>query len=418
MGVGDEDALHEILLLRPHPDLAASAPALALVKADGVPLDVAGVGDGDDHVLFDDQVLDVDVLGTEDDLGAPLVAVTRPDLGELLNDHVENLLRVVEDPLELMDQRGDLGVFRVDLVPFEAGQALEAHFEDRLRLEIAQAEPAAEGGGRLRGAPGGLDHGDHLVDPVEGNDQPLQDVGPLPRPREFEGRPADDHLLAELQEALENVPQVEDPGLPPVDREHDDPEGGLHLGVLVELVQDDGGGLVPLQVEDDADPLAVRLVPEVGDPADLLLLDKLGDLLDQVRLVHLVGELGDDDALPVVACIFLDQRARPHPDDPAASPVGGEDPLAAVDEAGRREVRPLDVVHEPVDGDFGVADHGDRPVDHLPEIVGRNVRRHADGDAGGAVQEQQRDPRRQDGRFLQGFVVVRREIDGVLLQVG
>ena len=223
--------------------------------------------------------------------------------------------------------------------------------------------------------------------------------------------------LRNVEEALEDLLEVEDPGLAPVDGQHDDPEGGLHLGVLVELVQDDRGGLVPLQVEDDADPLAVRLVPEVGDPADLLLLDEFGDLLDEVRLVDLVGKLGDDDALPVVPGILLDQGARPHPDDPPPRPVGGEDPLPAVDEPGRREVRPLDVVHQPVDGDFGVADQRDRPVDHLPEVVGRDVRRHADGDAAGAVEEQQRDLRRQDGRLLQGFVVVGHEIDGVLLQV-
>ena len=81
------------------------------------------------------------------------------------------------------------------------------------------------------------------------------------------------------------------------------------------------------------------------------------------------------------------------------------------------KVRPLDVADQPVDGDVGVPDERDGPVDHLPEVVGGDVGRHADGDAPGAVEEQERDLRRQDGRLLHGFVVVGHEIDGVLLQI-
>ncbi len=242
-------------------------------------------------------------------------------------------------------------------------------------------------------------------------------MGPLPGLHQIEGRPPDDDLLAERQETLEDLLEVEDPGLAPVDGQHDDPEGGLHLGMLVELVQDDRGDLVPLQVENDADPLAVRFVPEVGDPADLLLLDELRDLLDEVRLVDLIGKLGHDDALAVVPGVLLDQGARPHPDDPPPRPVSREDPLPAVDEPGRREVRPLDIADQPVDGDVGVPDERDGPVDHLPEVMGRDVGRHADGDASGAVEEQKRYLRRQDGRLLHRFVVVGHEIDGIFLQI-
>ena len=56
----------------------------------------------------------------------------------------------------------------------------------------------------------------------------------------------------------------------------------------------------------------------------------------------------------------------------------------------------------------GIVDQRDRRVDHLAEIVRRDVGRHADGDAAGAVDQQVREARRQDHRLLLGAVVVRR----------
>ena len=72
-------------------------------------------------------------------------------------------------------------------------------------------------------------------------------------------------------------------------------------GVAVELVQHDVGDGVALDLDDDADAVAVGLVPELGDALELLLAHELGDLLDSVRLVHLVGDLGDDDRLALAA---------------------------------------------------------------------------------------------------------------------
>ena len=55
----------------------------------------------------------------------------------------------------------------------------------------------------------------------------------------------------------------------------------------------------------------------------------------------------------------------------------------------------------------------DDRVDDLAEVVRRDVRRHADGDAGAAVDEQVREARRQDERLALRLVVVRAEVDRV-----
>ncbi|MEY3073315.1 MAG: hypothetical protein RLZZ353_1511 [Actinomycetota bacterium] len=73
--------------------------------------------------------------------------------------------------------------------------------------------------------------------------------------------------------------------------------------------------------------------------------------------------------------------------------------------------------HQVVGGQRRVVDDGDGGVDQLAEVVRRDVRRHPDGDAGRAVREQVREPCRQDDRLLLVAVVVRDEVDGLLVEV-
>ena len=97
---------------------------------------------------------------------------------------------------------------------------------------------------------------------------------------------------------------------------------------------------------------------------------------------------------PVLA--LLDRRRGAHLHAAAAGAVGVDDPGPAEDAGAGREVRALDELHQVVGGGVGVVDQVDRGVDHLAEVVRRDVRRHADGDALAAVDEQVREPRRQD----------------------
>ena len=70
-----------------------------------------------------------------------------------------------------------------------------------------------------------------------------------------------------------------------------------------------------------------------------------------------------------------------------------------------------------VDRDGGIADIGDAGVDHLAEIVRRDVGGHADSDAAGAIDEKVREARRQDRRLLHAPVIIVLEVDGLLVDV-
>ncbi len=66
---------------------------------------------------------------------------------------------------------------------------------------------------------------------------------------------------------------------------------------------------------------------------------------------------------------------------------------------------------------FGVAEHPLHGVVDLAQVVRRDVGRHADGDARRAVDQQVREPCRQHDRLGVLVVVVRLEVDGVLVDV-
>ena len=75
------------------------------------------------------------------------------------------------------------------------------------------------------------------------------------------------------------------------------------------------------------------------------------------------------------------------------------------------------MARQTLDVDLGVVDDRHDGVDDLAEVVRSDVRRHSDGDAGGAVDEQVREPRRENRGLAARLVVVGLEVDRVRVDV-
>ena len=169
-----------------------------------------------------------------------------------------------------------------------------------------------------------------------------------------------------------------------------------------------------LRHEHDADILG-GFVPDILKQRQLAGDEELGDLLDQPRLLHLIWNFGDDD-LVAAATEVLRLPLRPHAKAAAAGLVGLDDGLAAVDDdAAGRHVRAGHEFHELFDGRIGMLDQVECCVAEFMGVVGRDGRRHADRDAGGAVGKKVREGRRQDDGFLVLLVVGRAKVDGILV---
>ena len=223
------------------------------------------MGDRDGHVLVHDGVEDRDLVRRVHDLRAAAVPVVVADLGQLLDDDPVDARGAGQDVLQVRDQDADLAQLVHDLLPLEAGEALQLQVQDRLGLQLGEGEGRHQAlAGVVRGA-GGADEGDHRVQVVEGDGEALEDVGAGLRLAQLEGGAPPHHLAPEVDEQLAGLEDVQHPRPLVDDGQHDDPEGVLQLGVLVQVVQDDRRRLALLHVHHDAHPVAVALVADVGD---------------------------------------------------------------------------------------------------------------------------------------------------------
>ena len=244
----------------------------------------------------------------------------------------------------------------------------------------------------------GADHPDDLVDIGDRDRKADQDMGAVARLVEQELGAARDDLLAERDEQRQQVLQVHHLRPAAVERQHVGREIRLQRREAIELVQHHVGHRVALQFDDDAKAVAVGFVAQVGDALDLLLAHQFADALHHGGLVHLVGNFRDDDGFAILAD-GVDRDLAAHHDRAAAEMIGRADALAAEDDAAGREIRSRHDVDEVVDAERGIVDQRHAGVDDFAEIVRRDVGRHADGDAAGAVDQQVREFRRQDRRL-------------------
>ena len=187
--------------------------------------------------------------------------------------------------------------------------------------------------------------------------------------------------------------------------------------MFVELVQHHVGVRVPLEIDHEPHPLATAgVVLDVGDVLDPPRLHEVRDLLREPRLVHLIRQLGDRDPGPADAAL-LDRGQTPDLDRPPARLVGIPDAVLAQHDAAGWEIGSFHELPQLRDRRLGVVDEVDHRVDHLSEVVRRDVRRHPDGDAAGTVDQQVRESGRQHDGLLLVPVVVRDEIDRLRIDV-
>ena len=146
VAVGDQQVFDEVLVAQAGGGAPGAAPPLRLVDAERLPLGVAAVGDGDDGIFLGDEVFVREVELRAQNLGAPLVAVALADVLEFFPHHL--LLPFVrgENRQQFGDFLQDAVVLLDEAILLQRGEAVQAQFEDALRLffgEVVEAVVAA-----------------------------------------------------------------------------------------------------------------------------------------------------------------------------------------------------------------------------------------------------------------------------------
>ncbi len=419
LGAGHEHPLQVVLVVALHPGQRLSAPDPPTVEVHGHPLHEPLVTHRDHHVLVGDRVLHLAhvLLRLLQDHRAALVAVLLHHLVQLVQERLELTLLALQDLSQVLDPGLELLQPGPQLLLLQRREPAQAHVEDGIRLDLGKAQRILKPIGGLGTVLGRPDDLDHLLDGVEGGDEPLGDVAlGLGLLQLVAGAPDDDLdpvVPVRLQDLLEG-PFLR---LPVVQGQHDRPEGGLEIRALVEDLEDPPRVRAPLQLDDEPEPVPIRLVAKLADLVRLPLSGQVGDLLDDLGLRDGVGQLRDHELLlPAPERLLHDPGA--HHDPPAALVVHVPDPVGAHHVAPRGEVGAGDELHEVIHGAVGILDqHPDRRR-HLPQVVGRHVGAHPHGDAAGAVDQQVRKDGRKDLGLLQAVVEVGDEVDGVPADVG
>ena len=131
--------------------------------------------------------------------------------------------------------------------------------------------------------------------------QSFEDVSARQRLTQIKLGATPHHLTPELQELFEHFRKSENTGTSADDGQHDHAESGLQWRVLPEIVQHYFRHFAPLQLNHDAHSVTVRFVPQICNSLNDFLTRQSSYLLEQSRLVDLVGKLDNNNRRPVAS---------------------------------------------------------------------------------------------------------------------
>ena len=442
---GDEQVPDRVLVVRLRPFEPFAPALLRFVFGRRSPLNIAVRTDRNDHRLFVDQPLDVEIAEFRTvDLGPALVGEFLFDLQQVLANDRQNILLVRKNTAKLVNVGQKRPVFVRQFFLFEIDQLTERHFENRVGLNGGQriflGDPAIfdEHGKTFRTERPfeqrrrrfdlnqpflrlGLrfaraNDADHLVDIGVGDEEPLNRMLTANRFVQEEHRPTANHRNAVTDKFLDHLLKGENPRLAVHQRQQNNREGILKRGVLIKLIQHHLRIGVLLEFQNQADRFGkVRFVPHMRDANDFSLVDQLGDFFLNSVAGLLIRDFRNDDPRPFP--LLFNFGPRPNGDIPPAGQITAPDAARTAYHAAGRKIRPRTEAQKLKRRNVRIVDHGDRGVANFPQIVRRNARRHPDRDSIRAVDQKIRHLRRQDRRFEIPLIVGRNEINGVEIQV-
>ena len=135
---------------------------------------------------------------------------------------------VARTDLEVGDALHQVAVLLLDLLALQAGQVRRRMSRMAWACSSLRLEPLHQAGAGRLGILAGPDDADDLVEVVEGDQQALQDVGPLLGLVQLEAGAPDDDVLLVVEVVAEHLAQRQGAGHPVDQGQHVDAEGGLH----------------------------------------------------------------------------------------------------------------------------------------------------------------------------------------------
>jgi hypothetical protein len=343
--------------------------------------------------------------GPFDEAAATVVAVLLGIRDDLVAHQALESRLARQDLHELVALRSQLRLLAADLHLLELREVSQLGLEDGLGLGLG--EPEARDQRRLRLVLV-TDDADHLVEVEVGDEQAVEDVQPRLDLLEAVREPPRDRVHPEREPLLEQRLQPHHARAPVAgDQVQVDAVAALEVGGR-EQVRHHLLDVHPVRARRDHEArrvLVVGLVAQVLDHGQLLGAHLRRNLLEHLGAGDLVREFRDDD-LAVLGFV-----TGPGAERAVAGLVDPREFLARRDDlrAGR-QVRAPHVLEQLGERRLGLLEQPHAGGGDFAQVVRRDVGGHADRDAGRAVEQHVRQPRRQQRGLVERAVEVGRPV--------
>ena len=395
----------------------SGAPAfLTPVSADRCAFNVPVVGDGNNHVLIGDHILNVEILGRIDNLRASPVAVAAFQLIQFGFDDLHLYITVHQYPAIFNYLLDDTFVFVIDLVALKSGKFLQTHVENGFRLQIGKSKLFSELAIGFRNILAGPDGFDDLIKIVDPDFETFKYMRPGFGLIQIVNGTADDNLNAVINIVADQFLHIHHLRPAFYQGQVNHTERALHLCVLVELIQYHTGYGTSFEHDHNPHALAVALIANIGDFGYFLSLNQLGNLLDKRGFVHLVGNFRYHDLLTVIPQFFHIGKCT-HNNLATACFVGIFHTFVAVDDTTCREIRRGDMLHQIRYRNIIIIDVGLNAGYDFCNVVGRHVGRHTYRNTRRSVDQQVRQHTRHNRGLAEGIIKVRLIVDRIFVDV-
>ena len=190
-------------------------------------------------------------------------------------------------------------------------------------------------------------------------------------------RSTKNNLIAMLDVILHHLLEIEYPRHSIHQCQHNHPEGVLHRGMLVEIVQHYLCNRIALQLNHQSHTVTIGFVTNIGNAFKFFIVNKFDNFFNQPYLIYLVWQLCNNNGFPAVFLGNLHKGSCPDNNFSSTGRICQTNSLVTIYNTSSREIRSDNIFHEIGHFQFRICNQGYHAVNNLSEVLGRDVGGHS-----------------------------------------